>query len=52
MAGCAMWEAGVGGHTFHVQRDCRGLVEVRCLGRAELWVVSWETRSRNPRELN
>lgn len=52
VAGCAMWEDGGGEHTFHVQRNCRGLTEVRCPGRAELWVVSWEMRSRNPWELD
>lgn len=36
--GCAVWKAGGGGHTFHVQRNCQGLTEVRCPGRAELWL--------------
>lgn len=52
VAGRAVWEAGVGRHTFHMQRGCWRLAEVRCPGRAELCIVSRETRSRNPQELN
>lgn len=45
-AGCAVWEA------VPCAQGLQGLIEVRCSGRAELWAVSWETRSRNPQELN